>query len=277
LNRFGLLPQNSQNINAEYGSSDFDVRHRFTFTTTYNIPGIKGFAQAFEGWQVNAIVSLQSAQPWMALDFSNDFATNASVNGYGFDQSYRWNFTGNPSNFKSGAVSIPYCTGPAVGTSGAACTQTSQIYGITTQALANSTAMWAQCQAAAASAANLAAFGCFVSGNAVATPPAMGTFGDMGRNIFRDDGFKNVDFSVFKNFTFRERYTAQFRLEMFNIFNHPIPANPYGASNGNNAGNDISGGSSFGGSASTPDFAAGNPIVGSGSARDVQIGLKLTF
>ena len=58
----------------------------------------------------------------------------------------------------------------------------------------------------------------------------------MGRNIFRDSGFKDVDFSVFKNFTFKERYDAQFRLEIFNIFNHPIVPNPYGASNGSSGG-----------------------------------------
>ena len=70
------------------------------------------------------------------------------------------------------------------------------------------------------------------------TPPHQGTFGDMGRNIFRDSGFRDMDFSVFKNFTWRERFNAQFRLEVFNVLNHPIPANPYGASNGFNTGND---------------------------------------
>jgi len=54
----------------------------------------------------------------------------------------------------------------------------------------------------------------------------------MGRNLFRDTAFKNVDLSVFKNFTFKERYNAQFRVELFNIFNHPVITNPYGASNG---------------------------------------------
>jgi hypothetical protein len=102
----------------------------------------------------------------------------------------------------------------------------------------------------------------------------------MGRNIFRDGGFRDMDFSVFKNFTWRERYNAQFRLEIFNVTNHPIPANPYGASNGFNTGNDPSVGTgigAFGGSPSTPDGAAGNPIIGSGAARDVQVGLKITF
>jgi hypothetical protein len=146
--------------------------------------------------------------------------------------------------------------------------------------------MWEQCLTADQAApgsnlpSNLSSLGCYVNGNAVMTPPNTGTFGNMGRNIFRDSGFRNMDFSVFKNFTWRERYNAQFRLEIFNVLNHPIPANPYGASNGFNTGNDPSVGSgagAFGGSPSTPDGAAGNPIVGSGAARDVQVGLKITF
>ena len=70
LNRFALLPQNANNPGAEYGNSDFDVRHRLTFTATYNIPGIKGFAQILEGWQINGIVTLQSAQPWIVNDYN---------------------------------------------------------------------------------------------------------------------------------------------------------------------------------------------------------------
>ncbi len=52
--------------------------------------------------------------------------------------------------------------------------------------------------------------GCFVVGNSVLTPPWAGHYGNMGRNIFRDSGFKDVDFSVFKDFKFRERFGAEF-------------------------------------------------------------------
>jgi hypothetical protein len=108
-------------------------------------------------------------------------------------------------------------------------------------------------------------------------PQTFGTYGTMGRNIFRDSGFKNVDFSVFKQFTFKERYGAQFRAELFNVFNHPIISNPYGAANGAQLGYDPSGPGSFGCGCATPDVAAGNPLVGSGSSRVIQVGLKLTF
>jgi hypothetical protein len=147
--------------------------------------------------------------------------------------------------------------------------------------------MFPQCSAVAqgttigpTATSNLGNYGCFVSGNSVLTPPAQGTFGNMGRNIFRDSGFKNVDFSVFKVFTFKERYSAQFRVEFFNLFNHPISANPYGSANGYGVGNDFSAtgqGGGFGCGCATADVAGGSPQIGSGAQRGMQLGLKLAF
>jgi len=263
LNRQSFLPQNSFNPQLEYASGDFDIRHRFTFTTTYDIPSVKGYAQMLEGWKLNAIITLQSGQPWTVWDSTNNFA--------GGDNTDRWNFSGNPADFKSqGANSIPYCIG---GT----CTVTSGVTGQST-VLSNSATLWGECQTKAASGSNLAGLGCFASGNSVMTPPAPSSFGDLGRNTFRDSGFKNVDFSVFKNFTFRERFSAQFRVEFFNIFNHPNYANPYGSVAGYGVGNDPGGQQgTFGCGCATPDVMAGNPLVGSGSARTMQLGLKLGF
>ena len=117
-----------------------------------------------------------------------------------------------------------------------------------------------------------------MKGSSVMLAPANGTFGTMGRNIFRDSGFKDLDFSVFKNFTFKERYGLQFRAEVFNVLNHPAIENPYGASNGSSGGNnDPSSPSTFGGAIGTPDVVAGNPLVGSGDSRDIQVGLKIRF
>jgi hypothetical protein len=99
----------------------------------------------------------------------------------------------------------------------------------------------------------------------------------MGRNIFRDKGFKNLDFSIFKTFTFKERLGAEFRVEIFNIFNTPNLANPYGASTNGNVGDDPSKGNLLGCGCATPDVAAGNPLIGSGSNRVIQLGLKLMF
>jgi hypothetical protein len=273
LNRFGGLPQDSNNTKAEYASSDFDIRHRLTFTVTYNIPGIKGFAQMLEGWQINSIVNYQTAQPWTAWDPGD----NISGTGENAD---RWSIFGNPADFPSGKASIPFCNGfdgtldPAQ--SGVSCTVTTVYGGATTAA---SSAAVAGCTSHAPSAGTLASAGCYVSANGTSflRPPALGTYGNMGRNIFRDSGLRNVDLSIFKNFKFKERYGAQFRVEGFNIANHPTAANPYGASSFVNSGDGFQGGGPLGFSGLTPDFAAGNPLIGSGSQRVVQLGLKLTF
>jgi hypothetical protein len=284
LNRFALLPQNSNDPGAEYGNSDFDVRHRLTLTGTYNIPGIKGFAQMLEGWQINGIATLQSSQPWTTNDYNSGPYPNFpnGFSGVG-DAADRWDFFGNPSDFKGMANSIPFCSGFAVNgsggvdSSGASCTVTTGVSNVTTLAT-NSATLVANCAAKAPDATTLADGGCFARGGSVMTPQLAGTFGTMGRNIFRDSGFKNLDLSIFKNFKWRERYTAQFRAEFFNILNHPAIENPYGASNGSSGGNnDPSSPAGFGGATGTPDVVAGNPLVGSGDSRAIQVGLKLSF
>src|SRR6266849_6076176 len=50
--------------------------------------------------------------------------------------------------------------------------------------------------------------------------PAVGTFGDVGRNSFRGPKFWNTDFSVFKTFSVTERFKTQFQFNAYNVFNH---------------------------------------------------------
>ena len=281
LNRFGLNPENSNNIAQDYASSDFDVRHRLTATATYNIPGIKGFGQLLEGWQINTIVTFATAQPWQTFDASDNFS------GTG-ENTDRWSIFGSPSDFPSGKNSIPYCSGftdvgGVANGSAATCGYATPYNPGANAAPFASTAGIASCVAnanTAGSAGTLAAAGCYVAANgdsSVIIPPAAGTYGNMGRNILRDQGFKNWDMSIFKNFTFKERYGIQARWEVFNVLNHPIAANPSGASSAVNTGNSPFAGAVFGASFLTPDFAAGNPLIGSGSERVMQVGLKLTF
>jgi hypothetical protein len=272
LNRFGGQPQNSRNPAAEYASSDFDVRHRATFTASYAIPGPKRYGQLLSGWKLNTIVTLAGSQPWNIIDPTDNFSTLPQFGSQNYENTDRWNFYGNPSDFKTTSSSFPYCTGPSN------CSVTSGVSGIQSSfSPSQSAAMWAQCTAAAPDQSTLAAAGCYVKGKSVMVPNAAGSYGTMGRNIFRDAGFKNVDFSVFKTFTIKERFNATFRAELFNFLNHPIIGNPFGSVNGSAGGSDPSSGSKFGCSCTTPDFAAGNPLVGSGDARLIQLGLKLTF
>jgi Carboxypeptidase regulatory-like domain/TonB dependent receptor len=251
------LPQNSSNLNGEYANSDFDVRHRLTVSLTYAIPGTKGYGQALEGWELNSIITLQSPQYWGPIDMGTD------ASGVGplpvsppANSPIRWNFFGNSSDFKSGSAPIPQFAGA----SNAACA-------------AKALALDGGAAGAATAALNL--FGCYAKGNSVMIPPALGQFGNMGRNSFPDSGFKNVDLSIAKNWHFGERLRAQFRAEFFNIFNHPNFANPYGGQNGFGFNDPSAGG--FGCGCATPDVAAANPVVGSGGNRAVQLGLKLIF
>jgi carboxypeptidase family protein len=282
LNRFGLNPENSNNLAGEYGDSDFDVRHRLTATVTYNIPGIKGFGQLLEGWQINSIVTFATAQPWQTFD--NVGSDNFSGTGENAD---RWSIFGNPSDFPSGKDSIPYCSGftqagGVASGSGASCGFATPYNPGSNAIPFSSTSGISKCVSEANannSAGTLVTGGCYVStnSNSVILPAALGTFGNMGRNILRDQGFKDWDFSIFKNFTFKERYGIQARWEVFNVLNHPIAANPSGASSFVNSGNSPGAGNVFGASFLTPDFAAGNPLIGSGSQRVMQVGLKLSF
>jgi carboxypeptidase family protein len=54
-----------------------------------------------------------------------------------------------------------------------------------------------------------------------ATTDNTGTFGTSGRNILRQPDQVNTDFAIIKRTKFRERFEHQFRVEMFNLVNHP--------------------------------------------------------
>lgn len=277
LNLNEVPPQNSLDRNAEYGSSDFDIRHRLTAAITYDIPGKDGFGQMLKGWELNSVVTLQSAMPWLVIDKANAFSTGGNPLS---DFADRWDFFGDPSDFKSGPRSIMYCNGPGDGGCSQTSGRTSAVYCDGAPgpcSAATSATLWAKCLAAAPDQGTLATSGCYVAKSSVMVPPVLGTYGTMGRNIFRDSAFKDVDFSIFKKFKFKDRYTAELRLETFNTLNHPIYANPYGSTNLSLLGDDPSSPSTFGCGCATPDVAAGNPVIGSGSPRVMQVGFKFTY
>jgi hypothetical protein len=89
------------------------------------------------------------------------------------------------------------------------------------------------------------------------TVPASLTEGNLGDNTNYGPGVKNVDFSVFKDIPFTERFRLQFRSEFFNLFNTP----------------------QFG----TPDSGLGDTNFGkvtstaAGTERHIQFSLKFIF
>jgi hypothetical protein len=245
--------QDPRNPQLMYSNSNFDIRSRFTGTVTYQLPGRSGYAQMLEGWELTSIVTLQSALPWGVIGNSNVDASGTAQN---LDL---WNFYGNPADFSGlGNGVVPYfgsgVLGPAI--SNPAC-------------------------AAKAGAVNSAQYlaverwGCFVNGSSVMLPPALGTYGNMTRNMFRGNGIKLWDLSVIKNWKFTERWSGQFRFEMFNFLNMTQYGNPQFNGAG---GNDPFGTpDNFGESLQTPDVANNNPSLGSGAARSIQMGFRLIF
>lgn len=254
------LPQNAHNVAAEYANSDFDIRNRFTLSLTYAIPGRTGYGQLLEGWEINSITTLQSPQFWGPMDEGPEDAAGIGplpVSPPAWTP-IRWSFFGKRSDFKStrGGSGIPYFPGA----SNAAC---------------EAQAVKVDGKPVGPENASLHLAGCYAQGNSMMLPPPLGQFGNMGRNMFPDAGFKNFDFALAKNFHFGETMRLQFRAEFFNILNHPNFANPYGGQNGFGL-NDPSV-RPFGCGCATPDIAAANPAVGSGGPRSVQLGAKFVF
>jgi Carboxypeptidase regulatory-like domain len=86
-------------------------------------------------------------------------------------------------------------------------------------------------------------------------------FGNLARRAARGPGTENLDFSVFRNFNFLERFQLQFRAEAFNLTNTPaffLPA------------------------ANSPELTIGNSSFGkltasASTGRQIQFGVKLYF
>jgi hypothetical protein len=90
--------------------------------------------------------------------------------------------------------------------------------------------------------------------------------GNLRRNQIYGPGFSDVDLSVLKNFSITERVRAQFRVEMFNLFNRINLASGVGATSpGGGAIQDTIG-----------DFN-GAPGLGPGEAFNINLGLKILF
>lgn len=272
-----------------YGNGANDIRNRFTFSSTYALPGLKfAPAQMLQGWSLNAIFVAQGGQPWWASDASNDFPgtgeVNATTSGNATGTSTDWNYTGPVSAFRAGVNGIP-CIGTMKGCTSysnyatANPTLVSVVTGTTTsvptQCLNAAEAPYSgNAQLKSLADAALVNFGCFVQGGGIMTPPAYGTIGNSGRNTFRGLPYYNVDFSVTKDWKFKERYGVQFRAEFFNLFNFTEYSLPPTANQDPSVGAG-SGSNGFGQINSSPNNA--NPVLGSGGPRTIQFGLKLSF
>ena len=249
------------NYKSDYASSDFDIRKRFTATVTYAFPSKSGFGQMLQGWKVTSIVNIQSALPWSVTG-----SRSADPSGIAEFQD-RWNFYGNPKDFSGRKTEpIPFFLPGATPPAGRS---TSEL------AINNPACTSKVGPAGSLSYVALQKWGCFVEGDSIMVPPAIGSYGTMARNLFRANGLHTWDGSVMKDWKFGERVTGQFRAEVFNLLNQTQYGNPQF----NGAGGNLPFGTpgAFGASQATPDVSNNNPSLGSGGPREFQFGFKVMF
>ncbi|HTZ98557.1 MAG TPA: carboxypeptidase regulatory-like domain-containing protein [Terriglobales bacterium] len=244
-------PQDSHTPQAEYGPSNFNVPNRFTWVAGYNFPTMGGdWKRLKNGWGVDSTVTLQSGQPFtLNYNFEDDY----SGGGDGFDRPdvvgpivYD---KGNPSNYLQLSSFAMPCTIAA---------------GITE--------------------ANL-------SGFAGDCTPGTRHYGNLGRNALVGPTYKQWDFSLYKDTPITERVNVQLRADFFNLLNHPNFANPVlpafiadPASNialGCGCGFHVNGNREVGNGGyqitATGDVGIGNPFLGGGGPRGIQLAAKFTF
>ena len=99
------FPQNSFNVAAERGRSNFDVRHRLSLSYSYALPFGKGrqhladdgwVSTVLTGWETHGIITLQSGRPFTValLPEIDNSGTGRSILGFGNND--RPNVAGNP-------------------------------------------------------------------------------------------------------------------------------------------------------------------------------------
>ena len=108
--------------------------------------------------------------------------------------------------------------------------------------------------------------------------PGTQHFGNVGRNQFVGPTFKNFDWSIVKNTRLGERVNMQIRADVFNLLNHPNFTNPSLP----NFAVDMFTGTTVAGHlfltpTATPDVGIGNPFLGGGGPRNIQLAVKFTF
>ena len=259
---------NALNLQSAYGSSDFDRTHVINFNYVFQLPdfapkhSVEGYLA--NGWQLVGLTVLQSGQPYSIIDYSGAIGSI-----------YYSTFDGitNPI-----VPLAPGCTAKSAktGHSGA-------FYVVN-----GTTALNPACFTLPV----LPAGG--LAGAIPTSDPYETTFTDGQRNIFRQSFQKRWDTSLVKNTAITERFNLKYTFDVYNVTNTPsfdVPGNEVAQNlNYNPFPSSVPAGSNVlpsgcGTSSPTPGAGglyycpSGLGIVTHtiGSARQIQMSLRLTF
>jgi len=230
------------NPNLDKGNSEYDIRHRFVFSGTWNLPwgtnSSNGFVkQALGGWQLSPIYAVRSGNPYTIYDCTNAvsncprWATTGVVPlqgspvAVGYDN---FNYLQLPTDSSGSVVGL----GNSLEVPGKYNTQLNGYF----------------CGGAAVLS------GSNYSCNGVAPAQRNSWYGPMNQSF---------NLVIAKMFKLNERFNLQFRTEMYNVFNH---SNYYITT----ANTDIS---------ATSVITAQKGVVpnANNERRNIQFGLKLNF
>jgi hypothetical protein len=246
-------PQNSTRPQLEKGPSNFNIPNRFVWVASYAFSKRAGsLARLKNGWGADSSLTLQSGQPFtLNYNYEDDY----SGGGGGFD---RPDVVGpivydkkNPANFlQLSSFAMPCDT----------------------------------------SGVSLATY----SGFASDCTPGTRHYGNLGRNALVGPTFKQWDLAIYKDTVLAEHLKMQLRADFFNILNHPNFSNPVlPAFIADPAANAIAppgcacgfappaNGREVGNGAyhivATGDVGIGNPFLGGGGPRGIQLAVKFSF
>ncbi|MGH9601533.1 MAG: TonB-dependent receptor domain-containing protein [Terriglobales bacterium] len=181
-------PEDADNLSRERGRSALDINHKFALSWIYDLPKVQTdsgiLRKLLHGWQLGGTYLNQSGQP-VTLRSARDLNGNLDSAG---DRALI-----NPNASGTGATDLGFVcwSGAVVTTSNAAC------------------------------GAGLATVGYLpIDPTAHFVRGRTGVLTNVGRNTISSPGYNIANISIFKNTHITESKYLQFRLEMFNAFNH---------------------------------------------------------
>ncbi len=243
-------PNDSNHPQLEYGPSNFNIPRRLTWNLSYALPKRGGNWQRLKnGWGIDSVLNLQDGQP-----FQLNYNGESDFSGGG-DLDDRPDVVGPIKYNSSNPFQYLNLTSFAV-----PCT-------LKTAAQALPTESAADCV------------------------PGTRHYGNEGRDSLHGPSFKEWNFAIYKTTAITERFNMQFRADFFNILNHPNFCNPFlpayisdpfisGSQvlNGREVGGSAAtGGSNYFPISATGDVGIGNPFIGGGGPRGIQLAVKFSF
>ncbi len=246
------------------GPADFNVGRTLVLNGTWEIPSSKSWSGpakwVTDGWELGLIFTASDGVPFTATWgtgsdpantlSSDDYAFPARLGGSGCNSLTN---PGNPQHYiKTECFAVPNAPNDAFWT--ANCDPVPPSLGVPIRGDSNNPPVpW------------LSPLACF------------NLRGNSGRNNMIGPGITSLDFSVFKNNRIKrisENFNVQFRVEMFNLMNHPNFAPP-GPGDGNTDTFDGTG-APLGGTLQNPG-TAGKLIRTTIPERQIQFALKIVF